>query len=353
MENSYILHQNFFAKENRQIKKKNLDGIIFTRACCSLGIVIYHYFCHSKGNFKFLYGTANASFGFIFVTSFFNISGACLYYNYPLIKSIRIFYYKRWKSIFPSYLICYSYFYITLSFRLHKLYFKKNISNIIFTALGLDGYFLYRIETWYLTGEWFLGAIIIIYFLYPLMTYIINKKYYLSFLIICFLNFFMYYTKFFIVERERNIITCITSFYFGIIAIKFKILFFENISSFIISFIVFVSLSKFKLKFCEIIFQIQGFSFFIIATKIGKYIIPKKYGGIFIKISKLSFNIYLFHHKIIKDILSINNPFSWHLHLINLSFVFLLTIICSKILQLVVDSIINSSIFKKFESFYI
>ena len=90
--------------ENLKTSSKNkISGIIFARALCCIGIVIFHYFCHSNGNFKFLFKTKNSTFGFMFTTSFFCISGTVLYYNYPKIKSYKIFYYKRWKSIFPGY----------------------------------------------------------------------------------------------------------------------------------------------------------------------------------------------------------------------------------------------------------
>ena len=79
----------------------------------------------------------------------------------------------------------------------------------------------------------------------------------------------------------------------------------------------------------------------------------QKYSKIFIEISNLSFSIYLFHHKIIKDILAINNPFKWHSHLLILSLSLLLTIICSKIHLMVFDSIIKSNIFLKLESLFI
>ena len=204
MENNQFSPQHIPLKLDKSIKKKKLEGIIFTRACCCIGIVIYHYFCHSKGDFKFLFRTANSNFGFIFVTAFFNISGACLYYNYPIITSLTLFYYKRWKSIFPSYYLSYAYFYISRTLKTHKLVFKGFLSNIYFTILGLDGYFLYRIKTCYLIGEWFFGAIIIIYFFYPFLTFIDKNYYYILALILCFLNIFIYYTNFFIINRSRN-----------------------------------------------------------------------------------------------------------------------------------------------------
>ena len=61
-----------------------------------------HYFCYSNGTFKFFYTSANANWGFLFVTAFFAISGAVLYYNYPKIisfKDLKIFYYKRFGII--------------------------------------------------------------------------------------------------------------------------------------------------------------------------------------------------------------------------------------------------------------
>lgn len=91
-------------------QKQILSEIVFIRSICSLGILIFHYFAHSKGNFKLLYKTANSAWGFMFVTNFFCISGSVLFYNYPRINSIKSFYYKRWKSIFPSFYTCYIYF---------------------------------------------------------------------------------------------------------------------------------------------------------------------------------------------------------------------------------------------------
>ena len=101
---------NMDKSKKMSISRKSLPEIIFTRACCSIGILIFHYFCHSKGNFKFLFRTANSNWGFMFVTTFFSISGTVLYYNYPKITSTKRFYFKRWKSIFPSYYICIIFF---------------------------------------------------------------------------------------------------------------------------------------------------------------------------------------------------------------------------------------------------
>ena len=93
--------------------KKKLSGIIFAKAFCSINIIIYHYLCYSNGKFNFLFKTTNNShLGFIFVTTFFCISVILLYYNYPKIKSSKIFYFKRWKTIFPSFYVGFFYYYL-------------------------------------------------------------------------------------------------------------------------------------------------------------------------------------------------------------------------------------------------
>ena len=135
--------------------------------------------------------------------------------------------------------------------------------------------------------------------------------------------------------------------------IKFKKIFFVNNNSFFISFIIFIVLRTVKIYSSIIIFQIQGFSLFIILTKIGKYLTQKKYARIFIKISNISYSIYLFHHRIIIDILSVNNPLKWYSHILVLSLVLLLTIFCSKIHSIVVDSFLKSNFFQIIESLFI
>ena len=297
----------------KKTNKQNIPGIVFTRACCSIGILIFHYFVHSEGNFKIFYKTANSAWGFLFVTAFFNISGSVLYFNYPTLISKKRFYYKRWKSIFPS-------FY----------------------------------KTYYLVGEWFLGAIIIIYFIYPLLLWFMNKNIFIFNLIIYSGYFLMYKTKIFIISNTNNLITCTYSFYFGMIAIKYRKFFFENKYVFIfsLSLLIFLCLVKINSSFI-LLCQIQGFSLYIVLIQLGGYIMSKKFSVIFNKISNLSYSIYLFHHHIIQDVQAINNPKKWYLHLMLLGISFLLTFICSHIHLTVVNSILKSKIFMNLESFFI
>lgn len=210
MENNY--ENNHISKKKKRISKQYLSGIIFARACCSIGIVIFHYFCHSKGEFKLLFSTANSSWGYMFVTVFFSISGTVLYYNYPKVNSKRYFYFKRWKSIFPPFYICFIIFFFKNIFIHRKILYNGHWSKLILTIFGLDGYFIYRFNSYYLIGEWFLGAIIIIYILYPALSWLMNKNILIIHYLTSLLYLFMYFTDFFIIRKSRNMITCIIVF---------------------------------------------------------------------------------------------------------------------------------------------
>lgn len=341
-------------KKNNYFKTlSKISGISFTRAICTIGIIFYHYFSRSKGTFKLLRKTANSTWGFIFVTTFFCISGTVLYYNYPKIYSLKKFYYKRWKSIFPPFYICYFYFFLTEAFNSHKLFSRGHWTKIIYTLLGIDGYLSYKIKTYYLVGEWFLGAIIILYILYPLILLVVNKNICLSSFLIIILNFLLLKTNIFVISKFTNLITCINSFYFGIISVKYKTVFFENKSIYFLFCIIFIFLYKIKFKLSIILHLIQGFALFIILVQSNKYIKSIKIRMIINEISTLSYNIYLFHHHIIHDIQNLYNPEKWYLHLLLLTATLVLTIICAKIHFMTNKLIIQNIIFQKMDSFFL
>ena len=281
MENKFIFKSKYQIIHKNTNSRQRLSGIVFLRSCCSLGIIIYHYFCHSNGKFKLLYKTANSDWGFMFVTSFFCISGAVHYYNYRTVNSLKIFYFKRWKSIFPSYYLCFIYFYSKNVFQYKKLFFRGHWSRLILTIFGLDGYLRRIFKTYNLIGEWFVGSIIIIYFLYPLLSWLININILIINYIICVYYFFNYYTNNLKNLGKRNIFNCINSFYFGMITIKFHKLFFKNKKFFIISFIIFVLFYFIRISLIVPLFQIQGFSLYIILIYIGEYIMMYKIKYIF------------------------------------------------------------------------
>lgn len=134
------------------------------------------------------------------------------------------------------------------------------------------------------------------------------------------------------------------------IGVKYYNFFFKSKIIFIISFILLVVLCYFRISKFVLIFQIQGFALYIILIHFGKCIMLNRIKVVFVKISALSYNIFLFQHIIILEILHIYNPSEWYLQLEFLIIIIILTIICSKILFLVVNDLIHSSFFRNLES---
>ena len=297
-------------------KKRKLASIVFARAICCLGIIFFHYF-----------------------------------YNYPNNISIKKFYFKRWKSIFPIYYLCFLYFYQKNVFKYKKLFYKGNWKKLILTLFGIDGYFKYKYKSYYIMGEWFTGAIVIIYYLYPIIVYIYNKN---KFLIPIFLFFgfiIMTKTKYF---KISNLITCLSSFYFGMVFIKNKNFFLSNIVIFLSFCInIFLYFKKVHSTFSIFIFQLQGFSSLIILICLGKIIMNSRLQYFFNEISRLSYCIFLVHHITIMNVISLNNPTVWYKIIFTLGVIILLSIIYSKILLEIIESVYKSRAFIKMESYFV
>lgn len=78
-----------------------------------------------------------------------------------------------------------------------------------------------------------------------------------------------------------------------------------------------------------------------------------RFKAIFIEINILSYNIFLIHHRMIHNIIGLYNPTKWYLHFTMLGITIILTMICSKILLIIVNTVFQSNKFKKIESYFL
>lgn len=111
---------------------------------------------------------------------FFLLSGASLEYVYPnlnlSISSLKTFYLKRIKAIYPLYLLTFLGATLLLfhSFNPHYLYYLP------FSLIGLDGFLatvgFHQAGMYYKVGEWFLGCIICIYAFHPFISYSFHRN---------------------------------------------------------------------------------------------------------------------------------------------------------------------------------
>ena len=132
--------------------KQRIYNFDFIKAASALGIICFHFGYHAQ-NLNWLVSLPNytGSWRSVLVAVFFLISGALLYLHHNKIDSVWRFYKRRWIAIFPAF-------------------------------IGMDGYLFswLQFHTFYILGEWFLGAIIIAYLTYPVLLGIINKSNFFS-----------------------------------------------------------------------------------------------------------------------------------------------------------------------------
>lgn len=174
------------------MKKERLFYLDFVRPIAAVSIVITHF------NARFLLlnlptpekavittTVSNIYIGNWGVSLFFIISGAALMYVYEEKCDLKTFYKKRFFSIYPMFWIAYFFAFCYL------FYVNKAIpgggapkKNFILSIIGFDGLMAENVQTFYILGEWFLGAIILMYVFFPILRKGLIKKPILTWIIV-------------------------------------------------------------------------------------------------------------------------------------------------------------------------
>ena len=146
--------------ENKKYRILELDVIRFIALLCII-------FLHSNPQTYSLAGVS-INFGCLGVSIFIILSGMSLSVGSFKNKSLWQFYKKRFASILPYLWV--GYFITTLLLFSFGLLPPHSYSwPIVFTFIGLDGYFCQTLPTYYLVGEWFTGFILLMYLVSPLV----------------------------------------------------------------------------------------------------------------------------------------------------------------------------------------
>lgn len=161
---------------------KRLFYLDVVRAASAVLIVIYHfpYSVYLPGPFRevdILHGTVNGSWGMTPVYCFFMVSGAALISRYGREEKldIRRFYHKRFLSIYPLFWIAYTIGFFAVYWQLGHWYDIPSWS-LTWSAIGMDGWIVNWIPTFYMVGEWFLGSIIMLYLAFPAVRHCWRKN---------------------------------------------------------------------------------------------------------------------------------------------------------------------------------
>ena len=256
------------------IKKTDIKAFNYMKAISAIGIIIYHYSCRIKSrDFLPLYTFKNGSWGGVFVTIFFMVSGALLYYNYSENFELKKFYIKRWIAIFPMFYLAYLSFWIGNVINNGSIFYKNVKWTYILSLCGMDGYFYENVTTYYILGEWFLGAIIILYMLFPVLLMSFKRKPILTFLVSLLLYIVHYEVAIINPHASRSIFSCLLSFVSGMLLVMYRERIFNKCITlfaggmFIILLTVELGISD------EIGFKLMGISIFCLIYKNKCYII--------------------------------------------------------------------------------
>lgn len=160
------------------MKREKVLGIDFVRVCALILIFIYHF--NIYGEEIKVPIISSGSLGAVGVGLYLLISGAVLAYNYDDDLNIISFYKKRVLTLMLPFWIAYIMVWI-YNFFFDGIRKDLPLWRYIYTLLGMDGWFSYKIPTFYLLGEWFLGFIIVCYLLFPLYLKCIKRVPYLFF----------------------------------------------------------------------------------------------------------------------------------------------------------------------------
>ena len=338
-------------KESKTVVTKRISGVDELRGLLALGIILFHYFAMGKYYGTWMTHNATSDWGSIIVYVFFIVSGICLYKSNRDI-TIRQFYFKRWKALYPAFYIAWVAVYIirtatTGSFNPDG----ASLWTIPLTIAGVDGYFLYLGPNFYLIGEWFLGAIIFLYLLYPLTIRFFKKAPVASLIFLFLLTAWAGTTDIFTILAPRNIICCLTGFVIGMF-LGWKDILLDNKWVALLSGSIAIILLLIPLKYVipQILLILLCSSALFLSLR---FLFDHLGGGIF-RVFKwlggVSYEIFLVQHIVIIIFYKYANPQNWGTSVVGAILVSLAAIISAKLLSYVTEKIKKTKPLKKLDN---
>lgn len=219
------------------------------------------------------------------------------------------------------------------------------------TVVGMDGYFNYKTQTYYILGEWFLGAIILLYLLFPLLNELVDKNAPLVTVILIVAYVLMRKASFFEIDEFRNLISCLVSFAFGMVMMKYD-LFNDGRTKWFCLIATGILLVVPLPGSWYVYSHITGLTLYVVLNWMGEYVMRNgKLSKTVSHISNISYPIFLVHHVIIMKYIPAVASFElsgilwWLLStlVMTLFFAELLSVVTNAILRVPVGHLISSS----------
>lgn len=332
---------------------KREKGLDFVRALSIIGIVAFHFYVHSSSEHKLFLMHANGAWGGTLNYLFFALSGLVLHLKYGSLDtlSLKSFYYKRWKSTMPAYLLVFSVAFLRHAIQAGRFFYLPIPKyRLLFTLFGMDSYINMVTPTYFITGEWFLGAILLLYLVYPILRFLINHYKYLTLVALVLLYVYMLNTDFFGMLVNVNPATCMLSFYLGMLMASDSR--FLNKPIWVIGAALCCSiLIKVPIGVPHITKEILvGVSLLITLNFIGKYVCRSNHIYRLISvICDFGYYTFLIYHRLMLNILPHFDPTNTGSALLLLIAIILVTQFFALILDKIMKQLLHSSVFLKIE----
>lgn len=106
--------------------------------------------------------------------------------------------------------------------RYKNLFYRGNPFSIILSLVGMDGYLAYKVQDYYIIGEWFIGVVILLYLLYPLLAWFDKKCKSVTVCGIIFLYILSLWINISGMVPFRTLPSCLLSFYIGMFFVDYR-----------------------------------------------------------------------------------------------------------------------------------
>ncbi|MCR5467388.1 MAG: acyltransferase [Lachnospiraceae bacterium] len=338
--------------------KERIYSFDLIRAICAWIIVINHYgfscmMSPTYANLEPVVYHANGSWGEITVVAvFFMISGASLYYNHKQVTfhDLPKFYWSRFKGIFPMFYMLWLFLYYQKVLDHQSFFYTGSVKSLILTLFGMDGYFAYKFPTnYYIIGEWFLGGLIFLYILYPLLALGMRKCRWVVTAIIALAFASLYFTHYFVITEDRNLIVCIANMWIGMLFMEYREFFSKTIFAIIFGVLALIFVFVAVPIPNTITMMIMAFGILLVLNKIAAAVMrPAPIGRFISWTASLSYPIFLLQHIVMDQVLSIyqGRELGHFEEFLLLILTFVLIYIFSVVLVILNKHLVNSKPFK-------
>lgn len=319
--------------QQQSLVQGRIPGVNLTRFVGAVGILVFHFGCHCDW-LGHICNTVNYNWGVVWVTVFLATSGACLARTYGGEWITWRYIRRRWLGLFPMFFLAWLALALLRFVLAGPWWTGIPLQNILLTLCGMDGYFCAQMPTFYLCGEWFLGALVVCYVAFPFLRWLLQRIPFTTAVILCVGTWYIPFLSCFDRDPFNNLWTCIMIFYLGMLMAQHP-RFLGHWATLVVAAIVLVSCSvvPLGLQMPLRIFSnvLVGLVLFLLLNALGA-LLERRQGlaTVLSHLGAVSFPFFLLHHQLIYLMLARMPIDSEHRALIVLAYTFVLTFLLAE-----------------------